>query len=357
MSLFGPDIANEIAQIAQSGWIGNTCSLSACAIVFYDHVVTLSREVELMWGRKLTSVIMLFYLNRWSIFVWAVMQFAYLNNLATLPSCEGVDFFSDAVGILLYAIWAVFSGIRIYAISGGSWWLALVVFLLSLVAIGTNAYGWYAVAWFQINSLPVLGAACFSGRNVSAATDTALTISSRTCQIIADILVLIVTWYKTYALKRAAVRNNIEAPLATTLLRDGSISFLALLVLNVVDIAGWSTNLFIYGSSFITPLSSIVISRFLLDLRQITYSQHDDPSNVSPSTVHSQPSSIRFRSFVDNIGEQLDLGSRTSDQDMDWVEDDSETNAGETIGMDAYDDEAGPKLPDIPAIDEMNSSG
>lgn len=38
----------------------------------------------------------------------------------------------------------------------------------------------------------------------------------------ADVLVLAVTWYKTYSNIRTAHRNDIELPLATQLLRDGT---------------------------------------------------------------------------------------------------------------------------------------
>lgn len=39
--------------------------------------------------------------------------------------------------------------------------------------------------------------------------------------IAADTLILVVTWSKTYVMKRDAIRHNIAVPLATTLLADG----------------------------------------------------------------------------------------------------------------------------------------
>lgn len=53
------------------------------AIIFYDYVSTLPREVEFMWGRKLSSVTLLFYANRWATLVWAVCVLLQ-SNLSNL---------------------------------------------------------------------------------------------------------------------------------------------------------------------------------------------------------------------------------------------------------------------------------
>ncbi|EMD39436.1 hypothetical protein CERSUDRAFT_71359 [Gelatoporia subvermispora B] len=51
-------------------------ALTIAVIVIYDHLTTLAREHEFMWCRKLSSVTLLFYLNRWTIFVWALTTLA-----------------------------------------------------------------------------------------------------------------------------------------------------------------------------------------------------------------------------------------------------------------------------------------
>ncbi|OCH84701.1 hypothetical protein OBBRIDRAFT_741139 [Obba rivulosa] len=43
------------------------------ALVFYDHILMLPRAVKLIWSRKLSCFTLLFYLNRYTIFVWAVI--------------------------------------------------------------------------------------------------------------------------------------------------------------------------------------------------------------------------------------------------------------------------------------------
>lgn len=51
-------------------------ALTVAVIVIYDHLTTLAREHEFMWGRKFSSVTLLFCLNRWTTFIWALTDLA-----------------------------------------------------------------------------------------------------------------------------------------------------------------------------------------------------------------------------------------------------------------------------------------
>ncbi|OCH93583.1 hypothetical protein OBBRIDRAFT_790107 [Obba rivulosa] len=232
-----------------------------------------------------------------------------------------------------------------YAISGGIWWLAVAVCALSMVPVGTNAYGLFATTWYEIDVFPVIGTLCEDGRTLSVAANTRFAIGTRVCVLAADVLILVMTWLKTYAVKRDAHRNKIKAPLATLLLKDGTIYFLMLLSLDILNIAGWSTNVFIDTVGlFLTPLSSVIISHFLLDLRRVACDDYDNrPDGAHLTLDRSQHSSLRFASFVDNMGEQLSHGSDSFDPDMSW--------AGH--GSDAGDDE----IADFPPAQSSSKSG
>ncbi|OCH84466.1 hypothetical protein OBBRIDRAFT_406064 [Obba rivulosa] len=75
-------------------------------------------------------------------------------------------------------------------------------------------------------------------------------------------------------------------------------------------------------------LSSIIVSHFFLNLRQAVHDIHEDPFvNSRPSFVRSEHSSLRFESFVGNMGEELVHGRDPPACDMTWpdngsVEDD-----------------------------------
>jgi len=97
--------------------------------------------------------------------------------------------------------------------------------------------------------------------------------------------------------------------------------------LNVLNIAGQATNVFIYAGSFATPLSSIIVTHFLLSLREVAHgAQNGTDNSQSPSSLQadhagearSQTPSLRFASFVGNMGEQPDHSSGSGDLDLAW---------------------------------------
>jgi len=62
----------EVVPFLESNWIVNCCGIASASLVFYDQLCMLPHEIELMWGRRFSSVTLLFYLNRWATFIWAV---------------------------------------------------------------------------------------------------------------------------------------------------------------------------------------------------------------------------------------------------------------------------------------------
>jgi len=143
---------------------------------------------------------------------------------------------------------------------------------------------------------------CNGVYNVSDSMQNAVAIWTDAALIAADVVVLAVTWWRTYKIHSEAKRNGVQAPLATLLLRDGTIYFLLFLILNVVEIPLWLKDLYINISTYIPAMTSIIMSRFLLSLRQI----NDDDINrpIDASRAHS---TIRFsNSMVGNMGADLD---------------------------------------------------
>lgn len=139
-----------------------------------------------------------------------------------------------------------------------------------------------------------------------------LTTATRVCSIVSDLLVITVTWWRTYALKREADRLHMRASLATLLLRDGTVYFAAILVLNVVHavVVFYDGNVD-YVSIFLSPIPALLTSRFLLNLRRANDPTDIDvhlgtvsASNASPHTgmlsfaLSSAPPDMRTLQFA-----------------------------------------------------------
>ncbi|OCH85292.1 hypothetical protein OBBRIDRAFT_740147, partial [Obba rivulosa] len=184
------------------------------AIIFYEHTTTFSEEVRLIWGRKLNCVTLLFYVTRWAAFALAISYLLSVFNWHTLPvlimnsSCKAVQLLFDIFQLMIFISWAAFSGLRIYALEGRNWHLAVIASLIGLGSVGTNLVTFV--------------------RPASALNHTFVTvaIACRVCAIASDIIVLLVTWKRTYAMTRAAERVHYRAPLASLMLTNGMSSLI-----------------------------------------------------------------------------------------------------------------------------------
>ncbi|OCH91589.1 hypothetical protein OBBRIDRAFT_792065 [Obba rivulosa] len=300
----------------QGTWIQQCSVVAGSALVLYDHLSTLFCEFQVIWTRRNSSVTILFHLNRWLILAWAVLQITNsFLPLLPLPSCAAANHLNNAVSLLLSVVWAAFSAVRIYAISTGNWLLASVVFSLSLVPVGTNAYAHFTTFSFQAITLPVIGTFCDATTQISETLSIKVAISTRVCVITADVIILLTTWLKTYSIQKHATRANMKSPLATILLVDGTAYFLLLLALNIMDIIGFVLGIFIWTvGAFTIPLSAVIISHFLLNLRRLSYEPEGsglDSHRFSSGSINR--GSIRFAPFVDNMGELVDQGDNPSD--------------------------------------------
>jgi len=133
-----------------------------------------------------------------------------------------------------------------------------------------------------------------------------LPLIGRAIDIASDALILFITWAKTADIWRTRSKGRARFKLINLLLRDGTLYFCALLVLNVatltLSISQKGPTQFSYVCGTMT---NILISRFMLDLRGVYYtSGADDDLDVM--------SSLRF---AGNLGAPLDINGST------WVTD------------------------------------
>ncbi|OSX59123.1 hypothetical protein POSPLADRAFT_1152132 [Postia placenta MAD-698-R-SB12] len=183
-----------------------------------------------------------------------------------------------------------FSATRVYAIGGRAWQLAIVTFALGLVPVGLNLFS-----------------------DIRYVYTTAYIPSFGT----------------TYRIKQEAVEANMKTTTVTLLLRDGTFYFIVLLVINVLHLTLSLTNVFsdvtYFSTASATPLSatspreidvdlcsmsSVIVSRFLLNLRQVH--MEDNYPDEQPSFVGSTSriSDVRFAStVVGNLGAPLNYSS------------------------------------------------
>ncbi|KAH9917503.1 uncharacterized protein B0H18DRAFT_958346 [Fomitopsis serialis] len=240
-------------------YTANYCTVAISALIVYEHMITILDEVQHFWHGRLTGSKVLFFTNRYALLGFALFNLGgmapsntALNDVARGNSCGGLSVVLNLCIFILYATEAVFAALRAFAISGFNWPAALLVLILGSLTIWPNIY-LIAKTTYYLESYGS-AVACANTPDVSGESYYRCAVSAILC----DALVLAITWWRTWGIKKAAEHARMSTPLVTILLRDAL--NIAQAVVQIYDGA------IDYLSYFLTPLPAICISRFLFNL-------------------------------------------------------------------------------------------
>ncbi|CAL1699077.1 unnamed protein product [Somion occarium] len=290
--------------------IANYSHVAVAALFVYDMLLTFSQEVSHIWARRFTGMTVLFAVNRSSALaqkILIIMQMTPLNGMSTKRSAKHTSSKGKKLDVLSYLVIAFFFALRVYAITGRDWRPSLIVCFLGLGLPGAVTYQEVVTTyWVSTSPSPVNGGCqsntAFSLRTyllyvsspfvtVSLLTDGhRLATITRCAAVAADLITLAITLRKTLNLRKVGSDAGVGTRLVSLLLRDGTLYFATILLLNTLDIILLHTTGFGAVADVITTLSIILISRSMLNLREI----YPEDGHTSAA----QFSTIRFASSV-----------------------------------------------------------
>ncbi|KAH9925869.1 uncharacterized protein BXZ73DRAFT_103042 [Epithele typhae] len=316
MDTSSPDISALIADL-NNGIISSYCGIASIALVLFEYLLLLREEVTYFWIRKLTGATSLFLANRYITLLFTL--YFLISGFFPLTTVE-----RHALDLSQYAVWAAFSALRALALCrlrDVQVWkaraVALVIFLLAIVPVPINILQ-------IVQMVPV---------------EDASSVVSRASLISADVLVILVTWY-TLVRSGASTQTKIgRASFADVLLRDGSLYFLAMSVLNALHIAltvlefGGPVTPVSFVTTFTDPLTSLLVSRFLVHLQSVNRDTHSDsPSTLTGTGLGAE--TIRFERMVGSLGASINAVEGEDGEDEDWYDD---TRAGTEADVELED--------------------
>ncbi|KAI0820864.1 hypothetical protein BC628DRAFT_1465142, partial [Trametes gibbosa] len=168
--------------------------------------------------------------------------------------------------LLPYFIWNAFSTLRVYAICGRDWRIAAFVCFAMMGPIVGNIYDLPSER--PVNLPPPYN--CEVGNSVTIQLMFLVVLVSRISLIVGDAVVLAVTWWKTYRIKKAADAAQMKTSIIDLLLRDGSCCLLqTMLLLNILHIVINYVESVSFMGDIANVLTSVLISRFIMNLRDI----------------------------------------------------------------------------------------
>ncbi|PCH38952.1 hypothetical protein WOLCODRAFT_21266 [Wolfiporia cocos MD-104 SS10] len=198
------------------------------ALVLYDYGLTLGQEVRLIWTWKSRArgPMALFMLNRCVMLSIAVAYISFMPWVnPPVASEERFIFLIEVATDASLVMWAVVSALRMYAVTQRRWLPTIVSLLLGLAPVATNvtleARSYFFVSDLEVDQLEHLSTSTVSSVN-------RMGVVARTCLIVSDALVILVTWYMLHNRKARVARIQKGLSLAQLLIRDVLISRLML---------------------------------------------------------------------------------------------------------------------------------
>ncbi|TBU36258.1 hypothetical protein BD309DRAFT_878676 [Dichomitus squalens] len=274
---------------------------SFTALLAFEYVLTFHGEVALFWTRgRLSGATILFLLNRYLTLTVQIMDVVPKSSSTEVCISTSSIAFSQYVAYIVlkslqYLPWAAFSALRSYALCPHPyrWPVSATVFALSSVPIITNMFGnLHRISIVNDSQLGII-----VNTPISASTalkrDMTVAVATQSSLIGSDLMVLCVTWFRTYETAKLSLRSLGKETFASVLLLDGTVHSRCIPLPDS-------------HSDAVSSLTAIFTSRFLIDLQRTQRELAGSSRSVSLGEVVFQPQTSRNTSrLIGSLGAQL----------------------------------------------------
>ncbi|KAI0700991.1 hypothetical protein C8T65DRAFT_657038 [Cerioporus squamosus] len=261
----------------------NYCIMASSALLWYDFGLTFTTEIQRVWHREVSCVSVAYLLMRYSALVdrtALVLEIVLWN--AKEETCSILTHLDDILFILNLLATAVIVVIRVYGVSAKNWrWLPIV---LPLNLVRPILYAIESARYHPVQGGPPFG--CTYEYTLSDTTLAQFTTISSATMLVSHGILVLVTFIKTFSIKRHSWGSRMRTPLATLLLRDG-IVFLVILIFtvfaNFYATPKDSATIFLVWPYFYEIVNVIILSHFILDARGLRDAPMQDPYATTTS--------------------------------------------------------------------------
>ncbi|TCD61018.1 hypothetical protein EIP91_009157 [Steccherinum ochraceum] len=203
--------------------------------------------------------------------------------------CKSLTVVDNTLTLLGFLSTAAFSTFRIWAIWGHALGPTVAVAVASAVVPAMNLYAFTQATFFAVADVEY---------------------TTRSAAVARDALVLVLTWIRTADVWRESRKiNPLKITVTTLLLRDGTIYFGMLLIVNIVvfllNALESPLRTPVRFTAVLYAIDANLLARFILDLRSVHESGSNAPQNVS--------SVVFAASLGGNMGAPLGI------EDSTWV--------------------------------------
>ncbi|KAI0752010.1 hypothetical protein C8Q74DRAFT_1308021 [Fomes fomentarius] len=168
--------------------------LSSTLLIIYEHILTAEQEYRMIWKRNFSVPCVLFLVNRYTLLLVSILNIlSYWIWWQDDISCAILIRMLSILMVLLDFVNVIFMMLRMHVINNRNWYWTVSLFVIGCLAI-------------PVNLVPSIVAYARS--------------------IVLDIMVIAITWYRTFVIVKSARKANMNTSVASVLLRDGVYSFI-----------------------------------------------------------------------------------------------------------------------------------
>ncbi|KZV76459.1 hypothetical protein PENSPDRAFT_420522 [Peniophora sp. CONT] len=302
-AIMGAAMEGKIENLYQIS-VGKYFFLAAATLLYYDHLVTLPTEVQVIWKRKKTYVTYLFFFIRYyALLAVVVVAFAYFSPALTREMCaKWMYFLPLGIAMPLSLFPAILMSIRVYALYNRNKLILLGLF--TYLAMQTGAGLWqYTVRGATPAPLPMDNYEYHFCIYLPPKRIGHLSSMYVTMELVFDSIIFILTVTRTmYVHTRTAApvpnapRKYRKASLLVSLGRDGAFYFAAIFTVNLAWVL-----MILYAPTGLRAIASVpsgcvivvMVCRITLNLRSTAYG----PANLDERTGAAGSGSIALGSI------------------------------------------------------------
>ncbi|KAG7098242.1 hypothetical protein E1B28_000206 [Marasmius oreades] len=272
--------------------------------------ITFGDEVERIWKRQITGASVLFLLNRYltpiqfgfEIDAFNNPRWSTYSNVLKGFSCDRVVAFEGYATVALVTVCELIMILRVFALYGRNYWI--LSFLLALLAghVIISSYG------LSVGMRAPLTAG-FVGCIFTGPPRETLFPAIWYAPVVVDFIIFGFTLHRTMKYSRALGSST---PLLRQFTRDGVLYFAIIFSANMINVLVYELavqDLKAIGASFSQMITSVMISRLVLNLRGVI---DEEPTSPRPGNNVHYRQGIVTRA-VGNLGGDFGRWDTSSD--------------------------------------------
>ncbi|KAI0767234.1 hypothetical protein C8Q74DRAFT_1279038 [Fomes fomentarius] len=277
------DVASELINVVSTTQTYEYCIAAAVAMLLYDSLLTLDAEVRFIWARRLSITSLLYLVIRY------VQIVVFIPTLVQLPmtdaTCFGITILTRCCTLLPYLAWAVFSALRLYALTGRKASLSILAFVLNAALIIPDMY-LYTKTTIVASNLYGCGQ---NVRYPPLGVLTPMLLVTRASTVLGESMVIVATLKLAFTRRMRSPGSS--GSLIGVLLSNSIICFSLPLVLNVlstvfalieISILNDAPQIIVFGRDVLT---SILMSHFILNIAKLNACYNDAAGRSNERTT------------------------------------------------------------------------